>query len=82
MWHELKTWLEAGGSLPDDPILAGELAISFELDEKGRLILLDSGRGPRAGALALSFAYPVAALSVGTVHETAKFEYDPFAERD
>lgn len=68
MWMAIRTWLEDGGALPNDPALKTDLAMprySFNTAGKVQLekkedIRKRLGRSPdRADALALTFAVPV-----------------------
>lgn len=68
MWDAVRAWLEAGGAIPNDPELKGELAApTYRFDAAGRMVLepkeglKDRGlRSPdMADALALTFAAPV-----------------------
>jgi hypothetical protein len=68
MWDKVREWLEAGGAIPNNPELKGELAApTYSFDSAGRMILESKEklkeRGLRspdlADALALTFAAPV-----------------------
>ena len=40
MWDTMKTWLEEGGDIPDDPVLISELSsVQFKFDPSDRLLL-------------------------------------------
>jgi hypothetical protein len=96
MWWAMKEWLEAGGALPDDPIVRMDLCAPtysydnnrqvFELESKDDLIKRGL-RSPDVGdGLALTHAAPVIPRSFGigrpapSAHRVV-FDYDPFAER-
>lgn len=94
MWFDMAKWVQAGGSLPDDPFLKEELCAAtytfqgdkFRLCEKEE-IREEIGRSPdRADAIALTFAFPVAPAA-GPLpipgmakRNTNSGEYDPFAQ--
>jgi hypothetical protein len=91
MWNEMKKWLKEGGAIPKDHVLYQDLIGPETVPRLDGKILLESkadmkARGlpspGRADALALSFAYPVAAkdpaLTVGGVGGSHKAEYDPY----
>lgn len=85
MWDEMRQWLESGGALPPDEPLKAELSTpTYSFDSAGRMKLEPKEdvkerllRSPdKADALALSFAAPVAAPSLGMVGRSRK-AYDP-----
>ena len=90
MWDGIRKWLEAGGAIPNDSELKGELsAPTYGFDAAGRLILERKEhikeRGLRspdlADALALTFAAPVAPRRTPREEllDMAKGQqYDPF----
>jgi hypothetical protein len=40
MWDTMKTWLEEGGDIPDDPVLISELSsVQYKYDPTDRLLL-------------------------------------------
>ena len=73
MWWKMRDWLEAGGVIPNDPVLIRELATpTYGFNDKGDVVLeskddikarldVDDGGSPDvADALACTFAAPVA----------------------
>jgi hypothetical protein len=95
IWHELRDWLIAGGSIPNDTMLKQDIATPFyRYDKLNRIILEPKDeikariqRSPDSGdALALTFAYPVAPkphglfLPHGGVLERKRAEHDPYAK--
>lgn len=67
MWRQMRDWVKAGVSLPNDPELATDLT-ALQYEYRGGELLMESkekakGRGikspDRADSLALTFAYPV-----------------------
>jgi hypothetical protein len=69
MWDMMREWIEAGGAIPNDPGLKGELAApTYSFNARGELLLEPKEklkeRGLRspdlADALALTFAAPIA----------------------
>lgn len=92
MWFEMKSWIESGGAIPNDPSLKQELATPvYWFDSAGRKVLepkdeikkrLQGGGSPdTADALALTFAYPVQKRSpldaLGIKRD--RNDYDPYA---
>jgi hypothetical protein len=92
MWKEMRDWLKAGGSIPEDPVLYrdligpetvarvdGKIQLEAKKDMKRRGVASPN----RADALALSFAFPVHSKAL---HETSNRglkieqnrEYNPF----
>lgn len=70
MWNDVKRWLKEGGAIPEDPQLRDELAAPETVPRLDGKIQLESKKDMkrrglpspnRADALALTFAYPVAA---------------------
>lgn len=68
MWGDMKKWLQEGGVIPDDAMLAEDITgPEYEVKLSGKIVLESKQdmkkrgiRSPnRADALALSFAYPV-----------------------
>lgn len=87
MWHKVKEWLKAGGSIPDDSALCDQLTNrEYGYDNTSRLQLKKKDdmkkRGlsspDRADALALTFYADVASnyLPHAPVLHAAKTEYD------
>lgn len=90
MWGEMKNWLKEGAAIPNDPVIAGELAApEYMMNLQGK-ILLESKKDMkkrgltspgRADALALTFAFNV--LKKRGIRKNAlefsKTDYDPFA---
>lgn len=81
MWDGIRQWLDAGGGLPNDPQLKGELATpTYSFDAAGKMLLEPKDkikeRGFRspdlADALALTFAYSVAAKNSRMRPNTAR----------
>jgi hypothetical protein len=71
MWCLMRDWLEEGGGIPDDPILATQLTSRERYHDKQQRVKLEpkehlADRGlespDRADALALTFAHPVATV--------------------
>jgi hypothetical protein len=73
MWNLMKQWLREGGSIPDDPVLCGELtapeyyikaigvsAGKVVLESKEDMKKRGLGSPNRADCLAITFAFPVA----------------------
>ncbi len=87
MYGDIKEWLKAGGCLPDDPVLAEELASpEYEILLSGEVLLESKkdmqARGVpspnRADALALTFAFPVLKKIRGSnKREFTKNDYNP-----
>jgi hypothetical protein len=93
MWGAIKAWLSAGGAIPDDETLAGQLTgrRMGKLDLMNRVSIepkdLMKSRGlespDRADALALTFAFPVAAALPAAVHagqSVLATDWDPLKE--
>lgn len=90
MYFKCAEWIKAGGALPDDPDLVGELTqttYSFKGDrlilEPKEIIKAKLGRSPdKADGLALTFAEPVVSKASQQSRPPPKPErdYDPFAE--
>lgn len=91
MWKLMRDWLKEGGAIPPDQVLRDDLIgpeTIARLDGKLALEPKDAmkRRGipspNRADALALSFAYPVAARPTGIAamtHKGLKSDFDAFA---
>lgn len=93
MWFEMKSWIETGGAIPNDPALKQELATPvYWFDAAGRKVLepkdeikkrLQGGGSPdMADALALTFAFPVAKrhpLDALGIKRQKNKEYDPYS---
>lgn len=89
MWAGMRDWLEAGGSIPDDALLAGELegpryafdaADRILLEKKSRMKARGLASPDAADALALTFAMPVAAPGHVSAPRRARLDYDIFAD--
>ena len=90
MWDSMKIWLDDGGSLPHNTDLKTDLCVpTYKFDSTNRIQLESKddikkrgGRSPDLGdALALTFAYPVAAKKIGHFgykEEAVLADYDPF----
>ena len=93
MWWNMKEWIEAGGWIPNDPMLRQELSTpTYWFDAQGRKVLeskdeikkrLQGGASPDiADALALTFAYPVGKrlpLEVRSrLKPVSQLDYDPY----
>lgn len=91
MWGALRAWIKTG-ALPNDPDLKAQLIgptytynIRNEIQLEGKEDMMKRGVSSpdRADALALTFAYPLAAhTGAGGLHTsvpTAAHEYDPYA---
>ena len=68
MWDTMKTWLEEGGDIPDDPVLISELSsVQYKYDPTDRMILEKKEDMKKRGlsspdiadAISLSFFMPV-----------------------
>jgi hypothetical protein len=88
MWGKVKQWLQEGGCIPDDQILAddltgpeaypnlkGEIVLESKKDMKKRGLASPN----KADALALTFALPVVKKQENTWLEFTKKDYDPLA---
>lgn len=69
MWVAIRTWMESGGSIPNDMLLINQLAMrEFGVNNSGKMFIQEKKelkKSPdRADALALTFAYPVHAPSM------------------
>ena len=96
MWWRASDWIDDGGALPYDMGLKQDLATpTYWIDDKGRKCLEPKddckkrlGHSPDSGdALALTFAYPVAAANrrhdpTWTTKPATQQHYDPFTEED
>ena len=90
MWDGIRLWLDDGGSLPPNVDLKTDLCVpTYKFDSSNRLQLESKddikkrgGRSPDLGdALALTFAFPVAAKKLGHFgfkQEAVLADYDPF----
>ena len=83
MWDRIREWLEAGGAIPNNPDLKGELAApTYKFDAGGKLVLEPKEklkeRGLRspdmADALALTFAYPLRAMTARSIRRITEIE--------
>ena len=87
MWDELKSWLAAGGSIPDLPDLKADLCgPTYFYDSLNRMALEKKERLKERGlrspdlgdALALTFAYPVAPVAARRQQNTLETDFDPY----
>lgn len=92
MWGDTRDYLRAGGTIPDDPVLAEQLtAPEYYVTLKGKTVLESKddmkARGipspDRGDAVALTFAFPVRKKERGEYGKPGKLEfgkrdYDPF----
>jgi hypothetical protein len=89
MWKAARDWLKQGGAIPKDPTLHGDLIGPETVPRLDGKIQLESKKdmkdrgipSPNRGdALALTFAYPVAAKNRFGIPELqrAAHDYDPF----
>lgn len=87
MYGGIRKWLQEGGTLPEDPILAEELGSpEYEVLDNGDVLLESKkdmkARGVpspnRADALALTFAFPVLKKNRTVATKESKREYRPF----
>ena len=85
MWDRIREWLEAGAAIPNNPDLKGELASpTYKFDAAGRLVLEPKEkmkeRGLRspdmADALALTFAFPLRAMTARPIRRITEIEED------
>ncbi len=85
MWDRVREWLEAGAAIPNDPELKSELASpTYAFDASGRLVLEPKEklkeRGLRspdmADALALTFAYPLRAMTARPIRRITEIKED------
>ena len=85
MWDRVREWLEAGAAIPNDPDLKSELASpTYKFDAAGHLVLEPKEklkeRGLRspdmADALALTFAYPLRAMTARAIRRITEIEED------
>ncbi len=85
MWDRVREWLEAGAAIPNNPDLKGELASpTYKFDAAGKLVLEPKEklkeRGLRspdmADALALTFAYPLRAMTARPIRRITEIEED------
>jgi hypothetical protein len=89
MWKLTRDWLKEGGAIPPDPVLAADLAGpeliarldgKFQLESKKDMKKRGLPSPGRGDALALSFAFPVAAKGTRSVTRQATGgDYDPYA---
>jgi hypothetical protein len=92
-WGAVREWLKVGGSIPDDDVLASQLAgREYGYDAMNRLYLEPKEhmeeRGlespDRADALALTFAFPVSRINLEAARRSAggkkTWDYDPYQE--
>ena len=85
MWDKVREWLEAGAAIPNNPELKSELASpTYAFDASGRLVLEPKEklkeRGLRspdmADALALTFAYPLRAMTARPIRRIMEIKED------
>ena len=85
MWDRVREWLINGAAIPNNPELKGELASpTYKFDAAGRLVLEPKEkmkeRGLRspdmADALALTFAFPLRAMTRRPVRRITEIEED------
>ena len=85
MWDRVREWLEAGAAIPNDPDLKSELASpTYKFDAAGHLVLEPKEklkeRGLRspdmADALALTFAFPLRAMTARPIRRITEIEED------
>ena len=85
MWDRVRAWLEAGAAIPNNPELKSELASpTYKFDAAGRLVLEPKEklkeRGLRspdmADALALTFAFPLRAMTARPIRRITEIEED------
>lgn len=95
MWDDMRDWLMAGGSIPNDPELKTDLCVpTYSFDAANRMQLESKDkikergqRSPDLGdGLALTFAHPVAMTETRLPSHVerravpiARHDYDPFA---
>lgn len=96
IWGALRSWLIAGGAIPDNKDLKAELIApeygfniknEIQLESKADMKKRGQASPDIADALALTFAYPVmASASAGRVgaerEPRVEHEYDPFAQME
>lgn len=93
MWGALRAWLK-GGAIPADPDLKAQLIgpmytynvrNEIQLESKEDMMKRGIASPDRADALALTFAYPLAAhTNAGGKHQrkpAVEIDYDPFSEQ-
>lgn len=89
IWRGMRDWLKAGGAIPPDPVLQTELISVQTVPRTEGLVQLESkkdlkkrmGFSPgRADALAISFAFPVAAKHREPRSRGPQREHDPYAD--
>jgi hypothetical protein len=91
MWSDMAEWIKCGGAIPNDPALKTDLCIPTYYFDASNKMMLESkdkikergGRSPDiADGLALTFAYPVAAMGNSMIAHGrptfAQHEYDPY----
>ena len=85
MWDRVREWLNAGAAIPNNPELKSELASpTYKFDASGRLVLEPKDklkeRGLRspdmADALALTFAFPLRAMTARSIRRITEIEED------
>ncbi len=83
MWDRVREWLNAGAAIPNNPELKSELASpTYKFDASGRLVLEPKEklkeRGLRspdmADALALTFAFPLRAMTARPIRRITEIE--------
>lgn len=95
MWGAMRAWIRSGGALPNDPELKAQLIgptytftikNEIQLESKEDMMRRGVESPDRADALALTFAYPLAAHArAGGEHRQAPavaYEYDPFNQTE
>jgi hypothetical protein len=89
MWESIRKWLKEGGCLEDDDVMRSDLTgveLVPRLDGKKQLESKEQMRSRglaspnRADALAITFAFPVAAKRIpynARAVDAAEYDYDP-----
>ena len=93
MWGALRAWIKTGALPPDPELKAQLIGPTYSFNNKNEILLESKEdmmkRGvespDRADALALTFAYPLAAHAFagreGPQRPIVDFEYDPFSQK-
>jgi len=85
MWDRVREWLNAGAAIPNNPELKSELASpTYKFDASGRLVLEPKdklkerglGSPDMADALALTFAFPLRAMTARPIRRITEIEED------